>query len=239
MATSAKATYSAVAVAGVFNYDFVIENTSSAQFDIYGILLGAQFDVPIPNNLNQLNNVVFISSPLGWTGSVGAAGTTHFIDWFTNFQGNAAASGYIMPGQTRHFVFQSSSAPPQSLPFGCCYYDNANAWGYPFNGTAELVPQQPHFQFPFTEAMVNQLIGSLADGPLWVLGPHGPVPVDPGPSAIWKGAKAAWAEIAEAARALMTLGEDAAKLESEKVAPHQKLVQKRAATRKRATTRKT
>jgi type III secretory pathway component EscU len=27
--------------------------------------------------------------------------------------------------------------------------------------------------------MVNRLIGSLGDGPLWVLGPNGPVPVDP------------------------------------------------------------
>src|SRR5439155_22867386 len=33
--------------------------------------------------------------------------------------------------------------------------------------------------FNVDEAMVNILIGSLADGPLWVLGRHGPVPVDP------------------------------------------------------------
>lgn len=35
------------------------------------------------------------------------------------------------------------------------------------------------FPFPFDEALVNFLIGSLADGPLWVLFPHGPKPVDP------------------------------------------------------------
>jgi hypothetical protein len=33
--------------------------------------------------------------------------------------------------------------------------------------------------FPVDAEMVNTLIGSLADGPLWVLGPNGPVPVDP------------------------------------------------------------
>ena len=36
-----------------------------------------------------------------------------------------------------------------------------------------------HWRFPIDEAMVNILIGNLADGPLWVLGPNGPVPVDP------------------------------------------------------------
>ncbi len=36
-----------------------------------------------------------------------------------------------------------------------------------------------HLPFPLDEAMVNFLIGSLADGPLWVLTPNGPRPVDP------------------------------------------------------------
>jgi hypothetical protein len=35
------------------------------------------------------------------------------------------------------------------------------------------------WHFPIDERMVNRLIGSLGDGPLWVLGPNGPVPVDP------------------------------------------------------------
>lgn len=35
-------------------------------------------------------------------------------------------------------------------------------------------------RIPITDGLVNRLIGSLADGPLWVLGPNGPIPV-PGP----------------------------------------------------------
>jgi hypothetical protein len=36
------------------------------------------------------------------------------------------------------------------------------------------------FRWPiFDDALYQRLIGSLADGPLWALGPHGPVPVDP------------------------------------------------------------
>ncbi|WP_426672056.1 hypothetical protein ACPPVU_12575 [Mucilaginibacter sp. McL0603] len=38
-----------------------------------------------------------------------------------------------------------------------------------------------HFRFPFPidEILVNILIGNLADGPLWVLSPNGPKPIDP------------------------------------------------------------
>jgi hypothetical protein len=35
------------------------------------------------------------------------------------------------------------------------------------------------FPWPLDEAIVGILIGSLADGPLWVLTPNGPIPVDP------------------------------------------------------------
>ena len=108
------------------------------------------------------------------------------------------------------------------------------------HGRADLVviangiPSEPvdinvipwRLQFPFTEGMVNRLIGSLADGPLWVLGPDGPVPVDPGWGEIDAAAKASWANIQQAARSLIALGEEAAKLQLEQVAPPQKLVQK-------------
>lgn len=64
--------------------------------------------------------------------------------------------------------------------------------------------------FPFDEALVNRLIGSLADGPLWVLGPDGPVPVDPGWGDLEKDARAAWQSLTRAARTIMSLGADAA-----------------------------
>jgi hypothetical protein len=63
--------------------------------------------------------------------------------------------------------------------------------------------------FPVTEGLVNRLIGSLADGPLWVLGPNGPIPVDPGWTEIAKEAKSAWKQIESGVRTLAELGETA------------------------------
>jgi hypothetical protein len=57
------------------------------------------------------------------------------------------------------------------------------------------------------------LIGSLADGPLWVWGPHGPVPVDPwGPKEADQ-ARAARRQIVDG---LTTLHELGAALEQER-----------------------
>ena len=50
------------------------------------------------------------------------------------------------------------------------------------------VDKAPTAKIPINEAVVAHLIGSLADGPLWVLGPNGPVPVDPrGPAVVGRG----------------------------------------------------
>jgi hypothetical protein len=58
---------------------------------------------------------------------------------------------------------------------------------------------------PFDEQMVNFLIGSLADGPLWALTPHGPVPVDPwGPH--WKEVQAVYGNIVQSLEHLQALG---------------------------------
>jgi hypothetical protein len=62
--------------------------------------------------------------------------------------------------------------------------------------------------WPFDDVMVNRLIGSLADGPLWVLGPNGPVPVDPwGPKYI-KAAEDAWKKLTDAVRQLQSIGHE-------------------------------
>ncbi|HEY6769699.1 MAG TPA: kelch repeat-containing protein [Candidatus Sulfotelmatobacter sp.] len=88
------------------------------------------------------------------------------------------------------------------------------------NGPAEICviangissPCVPVYVWPFrlhvpiTGAMVNRLIGSLADGPLWVLTDHGPVPVDPWGPEIAAKAKQAWATIIEGVRNLQQLG---------------------------------
>jgi hypothetical protein len=54
----------------------------------------------------------------------------------------------------------------------------------------------------------NQLIGSLADGPLWVLGPNGPVPVDPWGPKVATRAKEAYAEIRQGLGKLYALGDE-------------------------------
>lgn len=63
-------------------------------------------------------------------------------------------------------------------------------------------------QFPINEALVNRLIGSLADGPLWVLGPHGPVPVDPWGPEIEKQVRAIYASIIAQVRELTAIGRE-------------------------------
>lgn len=69
--------------------------------------------------------------------------------------------------------------------------------------------------FHFDETMVNTLIGSLADGPLWVLGPHGPVPVDPWGPKIGKEAEAARDSIVNGVRELQRLGKEVERLRDE------------------------
>ena len=87
--------------------------------------------------------------------------------------------------------------------------------------------------FPFTDALVNRLIGSLADGPLWVLGPNGPVPVDPGWGQMDKDARDAWARLTEAAKTLMVLGAEADKRQRAAVEPPQPLMKKKPTTARR------
>jgi len=63
------------------------------------------------------------------------------------------------------------------------------------------------FHWPiFEEAIVARLIGSLADGPLWVLGPHGPIPVDPWGPKYAKEAVAARQQVIKGLKALQQLG---------------------------------
>lgn len=91
-------------------------------------------------------------------------------------------------------------------------------------------------QVPINAGLVNRLIGSLADGPLWVLGPHGPVPVDPGWGEIAKEAAAAWDRVTTSARTLIELGAKAELLQNESVAAEVQLVGKRTKTQRLAET---
>jgi len=63
----------------------------------------------------------------------------------------------------------------------------------------------------FNEMLVNFLIGSLADGPLWVLGPNGPVPVDPWGPKYREKAEAAWSKVFNGVRELQMLGNELTK----------------------------
>jgi len=53
------------------------------------------------------------------------------------------------------------------------------------------------------------LIGSLSDGDLWVLGPNGPIPVDPMGPKFTKAARAARKQVLDGLQALTKLGEEA------------------------------
>ena len=61
-------------------------------------------------------------------------------------------------------------------------------------------------------AEFNRLIGSLADGPLWVLGPHGPVPVDPWGPLVADRANRAYSELRSAIQQLYELGDEVIQL---------------------------
>ena len=76
----------------------------------------------------------------------------------------------------------------------------SNAWG---------VNVEPFvfWNFPNYEAFAR-LIGSLADGPLWVLGPNGPVPVDPWGPFVAERAEKAYAEIRAGVKTLYELGNE-------------------------------
>jgi Kelch motif len=54
-----------------------------------------------------------------------------------------------------------------------------------------------------------RLIGSLADGDLWVIGPNGPIPVDPMGPRFTKSVRAARKQVLDGLRDLMKLGEEA------------------------------
>jgi hypothetical protein len=63
------------------------------------------------------------------------------------------------------------------------------------------------FRWPiWDDRMYNMLIGSLADGPLWVWGPNGPVPVDPWGPKVAVRARAATRKILEGLNTLHELG---------------------------------
>ncbi len=135
MATAATATYNVAKRGAAYTYEVVLHNASPAPFDIYAFLFGWQFNVPITRRF-PLRNIVFIRSPFGWSPSLATDG----INYSTNFQGNAAASGYILPAYSTSFTFLSSTPPPRGILFGCCFYNGPmNQWGFIFNGIARLV----------------------------------------------------------------------------------------------------
>jgi hypothetical protein len=133
MATSAKCIYAAVQTAGVFNYEVRLKNTSPAPFDLSSFMFGWQFNVFML--AFPLDNVMAVQSPPGWVGYADTLG----LHWGADYQGSPVSSGYILPGQTGTFLFQSVTPPPPQLPFGCFFFNSANAkWGFGFNGTALL-----------------------------------------------------------------------------------------------------
>jgi len=96
-----------------------------------------------------------------WQQIVAAAASTLAGTYF-NLTG--ATNGYF------NFVFTLDLQYPPGTP---CTLVGDNPFPILFAG-----PIINHYE------IWNWLIGSLADGPLWVLGPHGPEPIPPGPGPI-------------------------------------------------------
>jgi len=145
MPSSAIATYFATPEGANFRYVFLIRNTSAGQFDIYALLIAAQYNVAlVPGGLQ---NIVPISAPPGWQ-LIPSTPAYGFLSGQTNFAGTPAASGYIVPGVVGTFAFDSSTPPPDTLPFGCCFYNENNEWGFAFDGTANRVACVPPSEFP-------------------------------------------------------------------------------------------
>jgi hypothetical protein len=136
MATSAKAAFCAIFESGKFLYLFRFQNTSPRPFEIYSVLIASQYGIPLGKGI--LQNLAPVSAPHGWqlTPSSPYYG---FLSGGTNWVGNPVASGYIAPGATANFFFQSSTPPPPQLMFGCGFYNGENEWGFVYNGTAERI----------------------------------------------------------------------------------------------------
>ena len=136
MATSAIVTGKATPVGAVFNHELVLQNTSPAPFSIYSFMFGLGYNAPITDPF-PLQNVVFISAPPGWSPEGVSSG---YMSWHTSFQGSAVASGYILPGSSGTFMFQSTTPLPATMQFGCCFHSTPpDRWGHVFNGIATFV----------------------------------------------------------------------------------------------------
>jgi len=145
MASSAKATYFATPEGGHFRYVLLIRNTSAGTFDLYAFLFGAQYNVVVPPG--GLQGLAPLSAPQGWQ-LVPSTPPYGFLSGQTSFAGTPVASGYILPGEVGSFAFESSTPPPETLPFGCCFYNENNEWGFAYDGVAQRVDCIPKSEFP-------------------------------------------------------------------------------------------
>jgi hypothetical protein len=146
MTTSATASFFVAPGRPSNEYVVLVQNTTPAPYSIYGLMIGAQYMVPLVPT-GPLASIQPVSAPIGWT--TYASSTYGFLTGQTNFQGSAAASGYIESGAVGAFAFQSSTDPaPATLPFGCCFWDGANEWGFAYDGVAEQVDCVPVCQLP-------------------------------------------------------------------------------------------
>jgi hypothetical protein len=80
--------------------------------------------------------------------------------------------------------------------------------GIPSESVAIVIwPFRLHFWFNGDE-ILQLLAGSLADGPLWVLTPHGPVPVGPWDGNLWEETRKAYQDISSSIATLQQLGSE-------------------------------
>jgi hypothetical protein len=152
----------------------------------------------------QLNG---LSQACGYGDDVGCATNYPLVRLRNPLNGNIYYCGTFghstMAIATGSSVQSTSFAVPTSVPNGT--YDLVViANGIP---SAAVSVSVTTLKIPFDWAAVWQwLVGSLADGPLWGIGPNGPVPVDPlGPTVVAQ-ARDARRQMLQAIRTLQKIG---------------------------------
>src|SRR5690348_13304046 len=96
MSTSAEAVFFTEPATSGLTYVLLVKNTSPAPYSIYSLIFDAGYNVPLTPPW-ALGGIQPISGPTGWSESTGYSGS--YLTGQTNFQGSAAASGYIVPGE--------------------------------------------------------------------------------------------------------------------------------------------
>lgn len=124
------------------------------------------------------------------------------------------STGKVTYGRTYNHSTMAIATGTTQVHTSCVIPYSADTGDYDLvviaNGIASLPVTIQLFSYqlriPLDDELIAILIGSLADGDLWVLGPNGPIPVDPWGPKIVQQAREAYEQIAKGAREILEIG---------------------------------